>query len=123
MRARKRSAALDCFEQIRRAGVGVGMTHAVAYLYVCENEGLNIAELAIVLRTTRPTASRTAHALLAESDPGAREPYLGLLKVNPNPNDARGRTLCLSERGLALRDELNRTIAEAQPITNARNNG
>ena len=88
----------------------------VAYLYVCENEGINLRELAQVCRFTDSTASRTAASLAAAGAPGALPPALGLIEVRRDSRDDRSRTLHLTEKGRRLRDRVELLIAEAHPV-------
>jgi DNA-binding MarR family transcriptional regulator len=114
---RQRNSALEVIERLRRAEPGVNLTQALAFLYICENEGLNVSELAQVCRTTRATASRTAHALTAQAAPGSLAPYAGLVEMRPNPAAAHGQLLHLSPAGRRLRDEIDVVIARAQTIS------
>ncbi len=113
---RRRNSVLDAVERVRRAAPQVNLTQVVAFLYVCENEGLNVSELAQVCRTTRATASRTAHALAVKGSAGALAPYAGLLELRPNPTAAHGQMIFLSPAGQKLRVEIDGVIARAQRI-------
>jgi DNA-binding MarR family transcriptional regulator len=113
---RRRNSALEAVERVRRAAPQMNLTQVVAFLYVCENEGLNVSELALICRTTRATASRTAHALAVKGAAGALAPYAGLLELRPNPAAAHGQLIYLSPAGLKLRVEIDGVIARAQRI-------
>ncbi|MBU1538165.1 MAG: MarR family transcriptional regulator [Alphaproteobacteria bacterium] len=88
----------------------------IAFLYVAENEGLNLKELAYTCGFTDSTASRTARSLAAAGSRDALPPAFGLLEVRLNPADRRGRTLHLTEAGRRLRDQLDDAINSAVPI-------
>ena len=90
--------------------------HALAFLYICENQGLNVSELADLCRTTCATASRTAHALARSqkrADGGTTPP---LVDIRPNPKNPKGRVIFLTPAGSRLCDELDALIADATPI-------
>jgi DNA-binding MarR family transcriptional regulator len=113
---RCRNSALEVIERMRRCEPALNLTHILTFLYVCENEGLNVAELALICQTTRATASRAARALTAQGDSRSLAPYAGLIEQRHNPNYAHGRLLFLSEQGRRLRNELDAVIAERRPI-------
>lgn len=114
---RKRNSCLQALEAARNHSAAITLTDLVAFLYVAENEGINLKELAATCRLTDSTASRTARSLAVAEFRDALPPALGLLDVRPNPTDRRGRTLYLTERGRRLRDELDSAILSAIPIT------
>jgi len=113
---RRRSSVLQAIETLRRLQPQLNLMHLVTYLYICENEGLNVSELAQVCRTTRATASRNARGLAERSASGALAPYAGWVEARQNPSDAHGRQLFLTRAGRNLRDELDELIAEARAI-------
>jgi DNA-binding MarR family transcriptional regulator len=113
---RRRNSALEVIEKMRKRDPGITLTHVLTFLYICENEGLNVAELATVCRTTRATASRTARALAPRSMPGSLAPHAGLIEQRPNPINAHGRLLFLTEDGRRLRDSLDVILAEGRSI-------
>ena len=92
------------------------MGDMLAFLYVAENEGLNVKELSQLCRTTLATASRTSRSLAAPGSRDALPPYAGLLETRINVHDRRGRTLHLTDTGRALRDRIDQIIGEAVPI-------
>lgn len=109
---RRRNSVLASLERIRAGAAPVNLTQVLGFFYICENEGLSVSELAMLLRTTTATASRTV-ASLGEGDPAER---LGLVASAVNENHAQGRRLTLTAEGRRLRDEIDRLIAEAAPI-------
>ena len=111
---RRRNTILEALERYRAAHANVSTLHVVAFLYVCENEGLNVSELAQVCAIGRPTASRIARSLAA-GRPGGRSED-GLIECRPNPRDQKGRVLYLTERGRQLRNQLETLISERRAI-------
>lgn len=98
---------LAAMEAARQADPALSSTGLLVFLYVCENPGLNIRELAQVAGLTEATASRAALALTVRP---------ALLAGAPNPRDGRGRILFPTDAGVALRDRIEGLIAEARPI-------
>ena len=113
---RRRNTVLAALELFRELGLELRMSSALGFLYVCENEGLNIQELAYVCRFNKATASRSIRALAPPDSAGALYPALGLVELFPDPADTRGRLVFLTAKGQELRDRLDALIAEAVPI-------
>ena len=113
--ARRRNSLLQALEQFRAMDPGLVITDLIVFLYVCENEGLNVKELANVTRLTEATASRRARALGEPDAPGAMAPSVGLLEAFQG-EDGRARLIYLTEKGRRVRDQLQRIIAAADPI-------
>lgn len=113
---RRRDSLLEALELLRAAEPAISLTHTLAFLYICENEGLNVSELAAVCRMTIATASRTARALTAPGAPDSLRPAAGWVESRPNPTDSKGRVLFLTEQGAQLRDQLDLIIRERQTI-------
>lgn len=116
---RRRNAVLETLELFRTLEPGLWVNSIVAYLYVCENEGINVRELAYACRLNVPTASRSVRALAPPDAESALAPALGLVELRPDPNDGRGRRLFLTEQGRALRDRIDGVIRAAVPIAEA----
>jgi DNA-binding MarR family transcriptional regulator len=113
---RRRNSCLQALEEIRTLSRAATLKDVVAFLYICENEGMNLRELAQVCGFTDSTASRTARSLTPPGSAGALPPALGLVELRADPRDDRGRTLHLTEPGRRLRDRIDRLIAEARPV-------
>jgi len=113
---RRRDSLLEALEVFREVHPPISTVHALAFLYICENQGLNISELADLCRTTCATASRTAHALgrsQKRADGGFTPP---LVEIRPNPKNPKGRVVFLTPAGSKLCDQLDALIADAAPI-------
>lgn len=113
---RRRNSFLQALEEIRGLSPAATLKDVVAFLYVCENEGINLRELAQVCRFTDSTASRTARSLAPRGAPGSLPPALGWIELRTDPRDDRSRTLHLTESGGRLRDRIDGLIAEARPV-------
>ena len=97
---------LEALELIRETTPKLGPVDQIALLYVAENPGISIAELAHVARVNMMAASRIARRLSGQPDgEGA-----GLVDIRPNPADARGLMLFLTRQGQALCASIDRSI-------------
>lgn len=113
MAVRRRNTVLAALERFRTGSQGpVNLTQVMAFLYVCENQGLSVSELALLLRTTTATASRTIAAL---SD-GDSATCLGLVSSRVNERHAQGRIVTLTSKGASLCEAIDRLIEESIPI-------
>lgn len=115
-RRRRRNTVLEAMERFRRLNEDLNISAVLAFLYICENEGLNMCELAQVCRIAEATASRVARRLASPTTPGALPPGAGLVELRTNPFDQRGKLLFLTPAGIALRDSIDGLIQEAVPI-------
>ena len=113
---RRRNSCLQALEEVRALSTAATLKDVVAFLYVCENEGINLRELAQVCGFTHSTASRTARSLAPSGSAGALPPALGWIELRTDPRDDRGRTLHLTSDGRRLRDRIDQLIAEARPV-------
>lgn len=126
MKQRRRNSCLAGLERLRRACPGLNMSDAIVFLYVCENEGVNLRELEQLAGLCHSTASRAARRMVAAEDPFSLEPYFGMLCMRAFASDRRAHTIHLSDKGRALAEELDRLILAPEPIflqTSARSGG
>jgi DNA-binding MarR family transcriptional regulator len=107
---RRRNTVLQVLEDFRNLSPEVILTDLVVFLYVCENEGINVSELAQVAKLTEATASRRSRALAPQKMPGAISPALGLVEAFAG-EDARQRLLFLTPAGRELRNRFADAIA------------
>lgn len=115
-RVRRRNSLLESIEALRALEPRINVSEMVVFFYVAENPGINIAELALVAGMNMATASRSVRALTSPETEGALPPSCGLIDIRPNPDDARGRLLFLSESGRRLCRDLDRIIRNAVAI-------
>ena len=113
---RRRNSVLEAIEAVRRVSPEASLNDVLVFLYVCENEGLNMRELGHLTAMSDPMVSRTARGLACRGAHGWLAPGLGWLDIRVNPRDRRGRTLHLTELGATLRDRLEGHIRDARPI-------
>jgi DNA-binding MarR family transcriptional regulator len=113
---RRRDSILAALELFRKLTPDLWINNVLTFLYVCENEGLNIKELAQLARLSEPTASRSIRSFATPETPGAMKPCLGLVELVENPEDGRGRLIYLTAAGRALALEIEAVISEARPI-------
>jgi DNA-binding MarR family transcriptional regulator len=98
---------------MRGAFPALTLRQSIAFLYVCENEGLNMRELAFVSKLSEQAISRGVRGM-AEGAPQHASPPL--LRLQRHPFDNRLRLVFLSEAGAALRDRVSHAIAGRSPI-------
>jgi DNA-binding MarR family transcriptional regulator len=113
---RRRNALLEAIEVFRDRSLDVCVNEVVAFLYVCENEGVGVNELARICRLSNPTASRSVRGLAGGEAAGGLSSSMGLVWYARDPNDGRGKLIFLTEAGRRLRDELDEIIDEGVPI-------
>ena len=113
---RPRDTLLDAILALKARDPRISVNEIVAFLYVCENEGLSVQELAFVGGLTQSTASRSLRSLGRPDSPWSQAPALGLVEAYLNPTDGRSHVVHLTEEGRALRDQLDDMIRRATPI-------
>ena len=113
---RPRDSLLEAILALKALDARISVNEIVAFLYVCENEGLSVQELAYVAGLTQSTASRNLRSLGRPGSAWARPPALGLVDASLNPTDGRSHVVHLTDRGAALRHRLDELIGRAIPI-------
>ncbi len=109
---------LTCaLERMRDRGIDLNISQVTAFLYVCENEGLNLSELASVMSVTNQVASYTVRGLLGPDQPRSIEPAANLIRTAVSDCDGRALALSLTPRGAELRDELDVVIHARRSLT------
>ncbi|MGZ3318995.1 MAG: hypothetical protein ACXU95_17080 [Isosphaeraceae bacterium] len=116
-RRRERNSLLASVESFRGLGLPENLNTMILFLYVCENEGLNMSELAYVARLHVATAARLARTIAGEDTAGpggtGAQP---LFEFRAARHDKRLKFVFLTEHGRTLRDHLEEQIATAAPI-------
>ena len=112
---RTRDAVLQAVLMLKGWDEGMGLLQIIAFLYVCENEGLNVQELTQISGMSQSSASRCLRDL-GSLDP--RSPK-ALVRAYANPQDSRCHSIRLTPTGRALRDRLDAVIRQAEPIVRA----
>lgn len=113
---RRRNTLLAGLVLLRKLAPDITFSEMLAFLYVAENPGVRVKELAALMDTTNATASRASRALLKEGEPGARTPAYGWLLMASNGREAVSRHLYLTEAGVELVQRLDALIESARPI-------
>ena len=113
---RPRNTVLASLHLFKTLDPRVSVNEVMAFLYVCENEGLTVQDLAGVARLTQSTASRSLRSLGPADSEGSLQPALGLVRAYLHPNDGRSHVIQLTERGLDLRERIDALIAQGEPI-------
>ena len=112
----QRNSVLAALEIARRSAPALSVTELVAFLYVCENEGLNMRELSQLMGLSDRMISRISRRLATAGSAICLPPAFGLLDIRVNPSDRRGRTLHLSSVGEVLMLQFETCISQARPI-------
>jgi DNA-binding MarR family transcriptional regulator len=89
-----RRMAGELSEALRPFGIGIGQWAVLLFLW--ERDGQSQAELARQVAIEPPTMVRTIDRMVRD----------GLVVREPEPGDRRATRISLTERGVALRDEL-----------------
>lgn len=113
---RRRNTLLAGLVLLKKLAPDITLSEMLAFLYVAENPGVRVKDLAALMETTDATASRASRSLLAPDDPGAREPGRGWLLMASNGREAVSRHLYLTEAGVELVRRLDVLIESARPI-------
>ena len=113
---RPRDSLLEAILALKALDARISVNEIVAFLYVCENEGLSVQELAHVAQLTQSTASRSLRSLGRAGSDWAQAPALGLIDAFLNPSDGRSHVVHLTDLGRNLRDRLDALIRRATPI-------
>jgi hypothetical protein len=116
VRIRRRDAVLAALESFRRIYPPISLTSVRAFLYVAENPGINVTELALACGLTDAGASRVARALAGRDIERPLPPSLDLLDCVASTVDPRERLLRLSSRGQVLAAHIEQLIAAQTPI-------
>ena len=117
---RPRNTVLAAMHLFKTLDPRVSVNEIMAFLYVCENEGLTVQDLAVVGHLTQSTASRSLRALGPADSEWSLEPALGLVRAYLHPSDARSHVIQLTELGLDMRERLDGLIRQAEPIVRER---
>lgn len=111
---RQRNTVLQAMELFHRHGRRRAMA-LIIFLYICENEGLTVTELASLVRKTVSTCARIAIELAGGAD-GANAGK-SLVEFKLSDGDQRLKHIWLSPLGRSLREELDDIIASAISIS------
>jgi DNA-binding MarR family transcriptional regulator len=120
---RQRNAVLEAVEAFRDREPTILLNSMLAFLYVSENEGLGVKELAYLCQLNEATTSRAIRALASPEAPGALPPALGLVVLLQNPRDARGRLIFLTDAGRELCERIDSGIVTGVSIREAAGRG
>lgn len=109
--SRRRDTVLAAIETFRALDMGINMSNILVFLYVAENEGISVTELATISGLTKPTASRSIRALTPRGSRWALSPYLGLVELCAQGPARNSKTIRLTRQGRDLCARLDRLIA------------
>jgi DNA-binding MarR family transcriptional regulator len=110
--ARRRNTVLAALEIFRALDIGITTNNIVTFLYLCENEGISVTELAALAGLNPATASRSIRSLAAVGARWSLPPHLGLIEVLGYGPSRNSKTLRLTPLGAEIRDRLNALIEQ-----------
>ena len=113
---RRRNSALAVLELFRGMTTDLWINNVLTFLYVCENEGASVSEIAQVARLLEATASRSIRSFAEPDAPGAMKPALGLVELREDPDDGRGRLVYLTPKGRAVAERIDGLLRKAVTI-------
>jgi DNA-binding MarR family transcriptional regulator len=109
--SRRRDTVLAAIETFRALDPGINMSNILVFLYVAENEGISVTELATISGLKKPTASRSIRALTPRGSRWALSPYLGLVELCAQGPARNSKTIRLTRQGRDLCARIDRLIA------------
>lgn len=110
--SRRRDTVLAAIETFRALDMGINMSNILVFLYVAENEGISVTELATISGLNKPTASRSIRALTPKGSRWALSPYLGLVELCAQGPARNSKTIRLTRQGRDLCARIDRLIAD-----------
>lgn len=110
--SRRRDTVLAAVETFRALDMGMNMSNILVFLYVAENEGISVTELATISGLKKPTASRSVRALTPRGSRCALPPYLGLVELCAQGPARNSKTMWLTQKGRDLCARIDRLIAD-----------
>ncbi len=109
--SRRRDTVLAAVETFRALDMGINVSNILVFLYVAENEGISVTELATISGLNKPTASRSVRALTQRGSRCALAPYLGLVELCAQGPARNSKTIRLTRQGRDLCARIDRLIA------------
>jgi DNA-binding MarR family transcriptional regulator len=113
---RRRDTILAAIEAFREESLPRSLTGLMLFLYICENEGLTVSELAHVARVHVAMAARIVKTMAGEAHETPLAPERVVFELRSSPEDKRLKLIYLAERGRLIRARLEQLIADAVPI-------
>ena len=113
---RRRNTILAALELFRGEDLPRSLSSFLLFLYVCENEGLTVSELAHVTHTSVAMTARVVKMLAGDTTETPLAPDRSIFILKDSPLDKRLKLVHLSMHGKLLRNRCETLIAEASPI-------
>jgi DNA-binding MarR family transcriptional regulator len=113
---RRRDTILAAIEAFREENLPRSLTGLTLFLYICENEGLTVSELAHIARVHVAMSARIVKTMAGEAHETPLAPERVIFELRSSPEDKRLKLIYLTERGRAIRARLEQLIADAVPI-------
>lgn len=115
------SALLASIETIRLKNRDIGLMGVIVFLYICENEGMSVKELAYHCGASDASISRSIQALRLPTSRSGKASHNGLVHVFQNPDDGRRHLVFLTEHGQRLRDEIGALLTAQSNVAQSTN--
>ena len=113
---RRRDTILAAIEAFREESLPRSLTGLTLFLYICENEGLTVSELAHVARVHVAMAARIVKTMAGEAHETPLAPERVIFELRSSPEDKRLKLIYLTGRGRQIRVRLEQLIRDAVPI-------
>ena len=101
-------SVLNCVAAFRSIDRDIQLGSIVAFLHVCEHEGVTIMDLAHHHGFSESSMSRYVHCLASR---GAVKRRLGLVEIVYHPDDGRRRLVYLTAAGRQFKEKLHTALA------------
>jgi DNA-binding MarR family transcriptional regulator len=113
---RRRDTILAAIEAFREEELPRSLSSLMLFLYICENEGLTVSELAYVSKVPVAKAARIVKILAGESREAPLAADRVLFECRASPQDRRLKFVHLAPRGRQICARMEALIALATPI-------
>ncbi len=113
---RRRSCVLSALELFRTLELPRGFNAMLLFLYVCENEGANVSEIAHVANMDVPGAARLIKVMAGLVPEEPIQPDKVIFELRSSDRDRRVRFVHLTAHGRKVRDAIEALIEEGTPI-------
>ncbi len=100
---RRRDTILAAIEAFREESLPRSLTGLMLFLYICENEGLTVSELAHVARVHVAMSARIVKTMAGEAHETPLAPERVIFELRSSPEDKRLKLIYLTERGRQIR--------------------
>lgn len=94
---------ISFIRELLRINQSFPINYALAFLVICQNEGLSQNDVGKIIKLTPSTVSRIVQKLSGEDS-------YQLIKINPDPKDRRRKNMFLTDHGKLLYSKIKKII-------------